>query len=426
MRGHLLVVGIPVAILLAVLFVALCYVEPAAPKELYLLAGARGTTSYEYGVQYAEFFREHGIAMHAVETAGSFDNLNRLISGEKHTVGFVLSGAERMLDEHKDVENLVSLGSLYFEPLWLFIGKEVVVARVADLERKKVALGPKGSGSYAVAGLLLRANGIDMQVIKGSFEELDPDEAVDALMAGEIDAAFFMGEPTLPVIARLLESEAVRPFSFKRAGAYASIYPELSDLVLPEGAFDLAQNIPGTDVRLIVPAVNLVMRGGLHPAIADLLLDAAKSIHRRPSLFAGSEDFPSMDHVSLPISPTAIRYYEQGPSFLRRILPFRVATFVDRFLVVIVPVLTVALTLFKSVPALIRMRYSIQIQGLYRRLEAVEKSLSAEADRQLLVKELDDLERASAKMSVPRSNIAPYFEFRQNIHDARQRVADLR
>ncbi|UCD56891.1 MAG: TAXI family TRAP transporter solute-binding subunit [Candidatus Hydrogenedentota bacterium] len=424
-RKRLLVIGIPVAIVLAVLFITLGYMKPAVPKEVYLLTGARGATHYEYCEQYARFLREHGITAHVVETANAFDNLHRLVSGENPMAGFVPAGVERMVEEPMDVENLVSLGSLYLEPLWLFTRTGMAVTQLADLKGKKVALGPKGTGPYVVARLLFHANRIENQVITGTFEELNPDKAADALIAGKIDAAFFVGEPRLPVIARLLESEMAVPVSFTRAAAYASLYPELTEVVVPEGAFDPARDIPGTDIQLIASAVNLVTRADLHPAIVDLLLDAAKSIHRRTSPSARRGVFPSMEHVSLPLSPAAIRYYEEGPSFLRRILPFWAATLVDRFTVVVVPVLTVTFALFKSVPALMQLRFSIQLQGFYRRLEGVEQSLGGEADRELLMKQLDDLERVSAKISVPRSNIAQYFEFRQNIHDTRARVATL-
>jgi len=390
-----------------------------------LLTGPEGSAYEEYGQEYAAFLSENGITVHVVETAGSLDNLRQLVSASKPTVAFVQSGVEREAEAVENLDEAVSLGSLYFEPFWLFVRKGMDVERPRDLEGLRVALGPKGSGSRAIARRVLEANQVEEQVITDPFDGLTPAEAADALLAGEIDAAFFVGVPSSSESARLLEFRDVAPVSFSRTKAYERRNPDLAEVILPEGAFDFARNIPDSDLHLIAPAANLVTRDDMHPAAIDLLLDAARDIHRESSLFAPMGTFPSMDYTSLPLSPAAVRYYREGPSTLRKILPFWAATLVDRFLVVVVPVLTVAFALIKTLPAFVKLRFSIQLQHLYRRLEAVEKALKEDKKAAEVLKEFDTLERISAKFRVPRSQIGPYFEFRQNIHDVRERVRSL-
>lgn len=420
-----LIIGIQVAIVLVVFLFTLRYLKPAAPREMVLLTGPDGSGYEEYGHKYAAFLSQHGITVHVVETAGSVDNLRRLLSASKPTAAFVQSGVEREAEEVENLDGAVSLGSLYFEPLWLFVRRGMDVERPKDLEGLRVALGPKGSGSRAVARRVLRLNQVEEQVITTPFDGLTPTEAADALLAGEIDAAFVVGVPSSSESGRLLESRDLAPVSFPRTKAYERRNPDLAEVILPEGAFDLARNIPDRDLHLIASTANLVTRDDMHPAAIDLLLDAARDIHRESSLFAPMGAFPTMDYTSLPLSPAAVRYYREGPSALRRILPFRAATLVDRFLVVVVPVLTAAFALIKILPAFVKLRFSVQLQQLYRQLEAVEKAPKEDKKVVEVLEELDALDRISAKLRVPRSQIGPYFEFRQNIHDVRERVSSL-
>ena len=151
------------------------------------------------------------------------------------------------------------------------------------------------------------------------------------------------------------------------------------------------------------------------------MLQAAKEVHHPATLFTPEGTFPSTRNVSLPLSPVAVQYFERGPSTLHRFLPFRVAEVVGWFVTLLTPLATAAVFLFKAVPGMIRFRFNVQLQRLYRRLERVEKR-SAEVDVETVLDELDAIESASSRLKVPRTQDAPYFEFRQNVHDVRDRV----
>ena len=411
-------------ILLAVLLLTLRHVGPAVPGEVQLLTGPADSRYHEVGQRYAAYLRERGLRAQVVQTEGSFDNLLRLASQDASMAGFVQSAVDHEVADQGSLANLVSLGSLYFEPFWVFVRSEIDADDLADLEGRRIARGHPGGGARAVAQLLLDGVQVSKHVISAPYDNLDPDAAADALLAGEIDAACFVGEPRSPTLSRLIEADAVRPVSFRRAAAFAELYPSLAELSVPEGAFDLARNLPSTELKLLAPAANLVTRSDLHPAVVDLLLDAAGQMQRGPTPVARRGSFPSSRYVSLPLSPAAARFYKEGPSKLRKILPFRLATAIDRFTVVLLPVLTVAFGLFKLLPILIQARFKLQSQLYYKRLARLEKDAAEGEDHASVLARLDAIDRESAALAVPRPCLTPFLELRQYLHDMRERLKE--
>jgi hypothetical protein len=175
---------------------------------------------------------------------------------------------------------------------------------------------------------------------------------------------------------------------------------------------------------VIAPAINLVARENLNAPLVDLFLDAARKLHGRPTLLAARGTFPSEDYTSLPMNADAVRYYEKGPSGLRKYLPFWLATLVDRVVVYVVPFLVVFSTIFRGVPLLTRFSFSFSSQRLYKRLKRIELADNTDDQRDDLLRELDAIEADSKRLPVPRMYLAPYFELRQNIHDLRDRLSE--
>jgi len=392
-----------------------------ASRDIVIYSGPAGTAYYDYGTQYAAFLRDKGLIVHVVETAGALDNLERLASDNGAAVGFAQSGIEREADDRDRLAELAGLASVAFEPFWVFVRRTDDIESLKDLAGKRVAAGPLGNGSRAVALLLFADNGIKEDVEIASFTHIKPEEVALELTAGNIDAACIVSARS-DVVENLLDADTLVPLSLPRTAAYARRHPDLDELVVPAGAFDVARDLPSTDLNLVAPTTNLVGTGELHPAAVGVLLEAAKEIHRPASLFAPQQTFPNTRHVSLPLSRAAVRYFERGPNILHRFLPFRLAEILGWLVALLTPFATAALFLFKAVPGLIQARFKMRLLGLYRRLERIEKA-SPHADAQTLLDELTTLERESAELNVPRALEAPFFEFRQNVHDVRDRIS---
>jgi len=421
-RSRRIFFGLALVILLVVFIVTWRNVGPAAPREIVIFAAGAGTSYYEYGKQYVRFLGAKGLTAHLIETEGSLDNLRRLSSEGRAAVGFVQSGVERELDNQDLVSDLYSLGSIGFEPFWVFVRKGDSIRSVRDLAGRRVIVGPKGSGSRATALLLIEDNGIENDVELAPWENQSPEALAEELSAGRIDAACMVGEPSAPFITQLLQTEDLMPLSLKRTAAYARRHPGLEELVLPMGAFDLARDIPSADLDLVAPATNLVAGAELHPAAVAVLLEAAKEIHRSPTLFSAQGTFPSSKYVSLPLSPAATQYFSQGPGFVYRLLPFGLASLATWLVTLLTPFATAAFFLFKAVPGLIRLRFNMRLQKCYRRLQQLETAMGGDVETKELLRELDALREESTDLRVPRSLVPSYLEFRQNIHDSRERL----
>jgi hypothetical protein len=171
--------------------------------------------------------------------------------------------------------------------------------------------------------------------------------------------------------------------------------------------------------------MNLVARGNLPAALVDVVLDAAREVHKEPTLFSDRRVFPNPSVVSLPLSHVADMYYEQGASRLNRVLPFWLGNLVNRFRWAIATFAGSALAIFGLLPRLLGLRFNVTLEKLYRRLERIEKGLDG-GDRDRLLRELGEIDQRSARLRVPRSRRAPYFELRQNIHDLTDRVKGSR
>ena len=179
---------------------------------------------------------------------------------------------------------------------------------------------------------MLKANGIEAGAAT-TFSDLQGEDAAQALIDERIDAAFLMGDSaTPPVMRKLLLTPGVRLADFTQADAYVRRFPYLSKFTLPMGVFDLATNTPMESMTMIGPTVELIARDTLHPALSDMLIEAAREVHGGASLFRRAGEFPAPLEHEFRISDDATRYYKSGKGFLYRSLPFWLASLADRML----------------------------------------------------------------------------------------------
>jgi len=415
---------LPIGVLVVVALLSISLIKPRVPNELYLLSGPEGSSCHADGLRYKEYLETRGVTVVLVETGGPADNLRALIEMDRPQAGFVEAGTETVLDTGESLQGLRSLGSLYLEPLWLFVRADLAVESLEELRGLRVALGPRGSAAPWIAAELLEMNGLSDDLTSARFSELSDREAAEAVVEGDVDAIFTIGAPDSEILQGLLRSEALRTVSFRRSAAYVRRLPHLASVTLPEGTIDLALNIPDRDLRQMAAAVNLVAEGDLAPALVDLLLDAGGKVHGGRTLYSDRGTFPSPDYTSLPLSEAADHYYTSGPSQLRRVLPFRLATIVDRFLYFAAAVGGAALAVFGLLPRLLGMRFQIAANGYWRRLEKLEKRRAAGEAREVIREGLDEIISESAPLKVPLNLKPAYFELRQEMHDMRDRLFD--
>jgi hypothetical protein len=262
--------------------------------------------------------------------------------------------------------------------------------------------------------------------------DLGAKDAADALIAGSVDAVFFTGDSAPPPLMRkLLLTPEIRMLDFIQAEGYARRVSYLNKLELPKGSLDFGKNIPAQDVYIIAPTVQLLARDELHPALCDLLLEAAREVHGRPNLLQRKGEFPAAIEHEFPISAEATRYYKTGKSFLYRHLPFWLGSLLNRVLLVFVPIIVVMVPGLRALPLLFSWKTKLRFYKWYRALLLLEHDLRGPLSpekREQLKARLDEIEHAVHRMKVPASFADQFYSLREHIAFVRERLlpsADL-
>jgi TRAP-type uncharacterized transport system substrate-binding protein len=397
------------------------FFHSAPPHELVCTSGPPGSSFETNALKYARVLARNGVRLNLLPSEGSLQNLQRLEDPAfKVDIGFVQGGISNGVPKLKPV----SLGSVAYEPLLVFY-RGSTINLLSELKGKRLAIGPVGSGTRSLALTLLHLNEIDPGE-STALEDLDAADAANALLKGSVDAVFLMGDSASPQIMRqLLLSPEVHVLSFTQADGYCRRIPYLNKLELPQGSIDFGKNIPSQNVLLIGPTVELLARRDLHPALCDLLIEAAQEVHGNAGLFKRKNEFPAPLEHEYPISQEASRYYKSGKSFLYRSLPFWLASLVNRVLVAFVPVVVLLVPALRVLPTLLRLRVRLRIYRWYRALLALEHDLQTwPADqRPQLVARLDHIETQVNRMKVPASFADQFYTLRGSIGFVRERIA---
>ncbi|WOB06825.1 TAXI family TRAP transporter solute-binding subunit [Piscinibacter gummiphilus] len=419
-------------LLLAVALLVLAYwvLDPTPPRKVVLATGVDQGAYAEFGKRYAQYLKQHGITVELRATNGANENLKLLRDPASGVdIAFVQGGADerdrRPADEEED--SLVSLGSLFYEPVWIFyredsaqrLLKKDSLESLAQLPSWKLNIGARGSGVPHLMRRLLEANKIDMAAITILREAQTP--AVQGLLEGRIDAITFASAPESLMVQMLLQTPGIRLFSFSQADAYSRRFAFLSPVTLPRGVVDLAADSPPADVHLVAPTATLVARQGTHPALIQLFVQAAQQIHGEAGWFQRKGDFPSIKGTERPLADEAQRYYAKGPPFLQRFLPFWVANLVDRMWVALVSIIAILIPLSRVVPPLYEFRIRSRVFRWYGRLRVVEDAQGKRPNEELL-KELDDIEHSVEHVSVPLSYADELYALRSHIQLVRGRL----
>ena len=423
LRDLLVASGPTILIVLAAVALAYWWVDPAPPRRLVLATGQENSAYEEFGKQYARLLARDEIAVTLQPSLGSQENLERLIAG-KADIAFVQSGSTD--DGQAARHGLASLGSLFTEPVWLFLRAEAKVSRLTDLKGKRINLGPAGTGVPRLFRQVLAANGVEPADLR--IGTLANTPATVELLEGRIDGLVFSSAPEAPLIQMLLQTPGIRLFDFSQAEAYTRRLPFLTHVVLPRGIVDLGRNIPAQDYHLIAPTATLVAREELHPALVGLFVKAAYAIHGGAGWFQQQGQFPSPKYTEIPVAGEAARYYRDGPPFLQRYMSFWLANLLDRLGVIAVALAALLIPLSKIVPPLYVWRVRSRVYRWYGELRAVEQAMeSAQGDqreivRQDLLHRLDDIEERVNHISIPLAFADALYGLRSHINIVRQRI----
>jgi TRAP-type uncharacterized transport system substrate-binding protein len=438
-RDMLATVG-PFAVLaIALLAIAYWVLDPSPPRKVVLATGSPQGAYAEFGKRYAEYLKAYGVTVELRNTEGAAENLRLLTDPHSGVdIAFMQGGAGARL--HKEADSLapadegeesglVSLGSLFYEAVWLFyrvdsaqrLNQSPKLSSLSQLPGWRLNIGAHGSGSVNLMRKLIEANRVDLKSLTLLRKSQTP--ATVDLLAGDSDALVFVSAPEALIVQMLLQTPGIALYDFGQADAYSRRFPFLTPVTLPRGIVDLAGDKPPQDVQLLAPTATLLARAGTHPALLQLFIQAAQQIHGDAGWFHHKGDFPKAAGTEQPLAKEAQRFYANGTPVLQRYLPFWLANLIERMWPALVTIFAVMLPLSRTLPPLYEFRIRSRIFRWYAQLREVENAAGSRPTAELLA-DLDAIEARVESIHVPLSYADELYALRGHIRMVGDRLRE--
>jgi len=408
---------------IVVLWALVAALRPLPGRDLVMATGAPGSEYARVGELYREVLARDGVRLHLVPSTGALDNARMLkdpASGVQ--AAFVQGGAT----EESDQRYLYSLGTLFYEELWVFCRCPESTVPLRSWQGWRVSIGPEGSATHRLALKMLELNGVDPGQLQ--LVSIPPEPSAQALLDKNLDAVLMLTGWNSPAVQQLLHAPGITLLGFPSADAYVALDPDLSKVVLPMGVLDFGANRPPQDLPLIASKASLAVRQDTHPALQFLLLRAAMELHSHPAIFQRPGEFPAPEAIDLALSKEAREFYRAGPTFLERSLPFWLAELVQRLLILIVPLAGIVYPLWSLAPKLYYWHLRRRLTPMYRQLRAIEHQLltSTPAARSELLRRLDELEQSARNLPMPGLLTDSTYNLWAKIQEVRARMPGIR
>jgi TRAP transporter TAXI family solute receptor len=275
-----------------------------------IAAGRQGSTAHNIGVAMADVFNKvDGVRAHVLDDTAKRDNLQKLLDGKAE-----LAVAFSDDDGDGEIRTLVPLYELY---LYILVWEDSEIEDVPGLLGKRIAIGPEGSGTDAVARRLLQHYGFDeknVNIVNGKYREQSKQ-----FVKRELDAVFVLGSTESKAVERMLRAPGARLLSLddpeRLAPAMDGIrtkHPYVVSHVIPKHLF---AGKPKKPTGVIGVHALLVARSDLRDEVArDLTravfehkVELGQKIKRLRDLDERFDRF----QLRFPLHPGASQYYRR-------------------------------------------------------------------------------------------------------------------
>ena len=421
-----------VAVLAASIWLVVRYVSPLPPRTVLMSTGVADGGYHRFGLRYQEILRANDIQLNLLTSSGSLENLQRLQDGTV-SVAMVQGGTGALTpgsghSDEPEAPPLRSLAAVFYEPVWIFSHSIDLSKGLGLLAGKRIAVGVAGSGNHKVAVDLLSAYGVAADAQRGAsdgttFVTEGGMAVVDLLKRRQVDAAIVIAAPQAPAVEKLLADGTMRLASLEHVEGLARRFAYFQPVVLKRGSVDPRRDIPARNVNLLATTGNLVIRDELHPALAYLLLEAARDVHKQGSLISRPGEFPNAGVTEFPLASEAERYFKSGRPLLQNYLPFWAANYVQRLILLLVPLAAIAIPLMRTLPQLWAWRSRRKLYRRYGELKFLERDL---AQRQLSPDERSDARAQLDRIETEIAGTKFPLDFADRVYTLRQHVDYVR
>jgi TRAP transporter TAXI family solute receptor len=286
------------------------------PVPLRIATGGPGGAYYPLGQALSRLYAERvpGVAP-AVDTGTSGQNV-RAVEGGGVQVAFTQAdvaytayrrGAD---DAPRPFTRLRGIAVLWVNTVHVAVPTASPLRTVADLRGRRVAVGTRGSGTEALARIVLETYGLSYGDVRPDFASFV--RTVEAMRAGEADAGFVVAGLPADAMMDLSRAPGVRmlPVDRQHVQAMRGQYPFLEPMVVPAGTY------PGqsADVATVGVSNLLVCRDDLDESLVyqltRTLFEALPQLARTHPA-AGLIDPEQAPATPIPLHPGAARYYRE-------------------------------------------------------------------------------------------------------------------
>jgi len=304
--GALLAIGISTSVPAA---------SPEWPKSLTLVTSSPGGPFYIYGEALANILTEKlDVSVNPFPTQGSVHNTKLLDSGGAQ-LGFIAMGVGLQgwngtgdWTNGKRFRTMRALFPMFDSPLQAVLLRRSGVSALAQLDNKRIGIGPKANALETYIRPILKVLGISAEISNGSHALM-----ASELLAGRLDAYVTLQGAPVPSIEEAAAKEPLTfiGFSSEQMEAIRKAMPEFSPSNIAAGTYRFLDK----DYSTIGMFNFAVGRADLPD---DLVYQLVKAVfENQPRLVkanpAASETLPQnvMKNTFLPFHPGAVRYYRE-------------------------------------------------------------------------------------------------------------------
>lgn len=296
-------------------------ISESAQNKVVLVTGSEEGTYFAIGQGIKEAIEKRNSELEVIvlSTDGSVENV-KLLEADACQFAIIQSDIAQYFSKGERIfrfpsDKVKGVASLYTEPIQIVARKELDLERIQDLKGKRVAVGPRNSGTEFNSAIILGAYGIDYSEIDEYY--LSFDEAKDSLLKGNFDVVFMTAgfpTPALSEIASDITFISIRPDIIKHI---RETYPYFVATTIPSNTYSgQFREISTVGVRAL-----LVAKKDINPILVKKFAGAIfeeQEILRKFHPVASSIELKSSGvGMTIPLHSGAEEYYV-GKGLLKR------------------------------------------------------------------------------------------------------------